>query len=82
MTSTYPQTAGTLKDGAKIEYSLGWELSTDERGTQYVDKFGSATGGCTYLLRIPEKHFAVAILTNIAGNNIKEHARRIAAAIK
>ena len=41
------QAPGALKDGSTIEYGLGWELSTDERGNHYVDKYGSATGGCT-----------------------------------
>jgi serine beta-lactamase-like protein LACTB, mitochondrial len=71
-------TAGSLKDGTAIDYSLGWELATDAAGNHYVDKYGSGTGVSTYVLRIPEKHFAVAVLVNISHGNIKEYARKIA----
>ena len=71
-------TRGTLNDGTPINYSVGWELSTDERGNQYVDKYGSGTGVSTYLLRIPAQHFAVAVLVNISHGNIEPFARRIA----
>ncbi len=71
-------TPGTLNDGTPIDYSVGWELSTDERGNHYVDKYGSGTGVSTYLLRIPAQHFAVAVLVNISHGNIEPFARRIA----
>src|SRR6266511_1927115 len=74
-------TAAALNDGTPIEYSLGWELSTDARGNHYVDKYGSGTGVSTYLLRIPQKRFAVAILINLSRGNIKSSARRIADAL-
>jgi CubicO group peptidase (beta-lactamase class C family) len=74
-------TAGTLNDGTPIEYSLGWELSTDPRGRHFVDKYGSGTGVSTYLLRVPEQRFAVAVLVNVSHGNIKESARRIADAV-
>ena len=74
-------TPGTLNDGTPVEYSLGWELSTDENGNHCVDKYGSGTGVSTYLLRIPDKHFAVAVLINVNHGNIKPFARRIANAI-
>lgn len=75
---TLMNTPGALKDGTKIEYSLGWELSTNEAGHQFVDKYGSATGGSTYLLRLPQSKFAVAILCNLSAGNIHDSARKIA----
>ncbi len=69
-------TANKLKDGTVSEYSLGWELS-DDKGNHYVDKYGSGTGVSTYLLRIPEKHYAVAVLINLSHGNIKPYAKRI-----
>jgi CubicO group peptidase (beta-lactamase class C family) len=78
---TLMRTPGTLQDGTPIEYSAGWELSTDALGNRYVDKYGSGTGVSTYLLRIPEKHFAVAVLVNVSHGNIKPFARRIADAV-
>lgn len=72
-------TPGTLKDGTSIDYSVGWELSTGEKGNRYVDKYGSGSGVSTYLLRVPDKHFAAAVLVNIGGRgNIRPFARRIA----
>ncbi|MBX7198984.1 MAG: beta-lactamase family protein [Rhodospirillaceae bacterium] len=73
-------TANKLNDGTVTEYSLGWELS-DDRGNHYVDKYGSGTGVSTYLLRIPEKHYAVAVLINLSHGNIKPFAKRISDAI-
>ena len=69
-----------LKDGTVSEYSVGWELS-DDKGNHYVDKYGSGTGVSTYLLRIPEKHYAVAVLVNLSHGNIKPFAKRISDAI-
>jgi serine beta-lactamase-like protein LACTB len=74
-------TPGRLNDGTPIEYSLGWELDTDAKGNRYVDKYGSGTGVSTYLLRIPERRFAVAVLVNVSHGNIRQFARRIADAI-
>ncbi|MHB1204759.1 MAG: serine hydrolase domain-containing protein [Rhodospirillaceae bacterium] len=69
-----------LNDGTVSEYSVGWELS-DDKGAHYVDKYGSGTGVSTYLLRIPEKHYAVAVLINLSHGNIKPFAKRISDAI-
>lgn len=73
-------TANKLNDGSVSEYSVGWELS-DDKGNHYVDKYGSGTGVSTYLLRIPEKHYAVAVLINLSHGNIKPFAKRISDAI-
>lgn len=77
-------TANKLNDGKVTEYSVGWELSDDPRdkgGNHYVDKYGSGTGVSTYLLRIPARHYAVAVLINLSHGNIKPFAKRISDAI-
>ena len=77
-------TANKLSDGTVSEYSVGWEISEDppaKGGNHYVDKYGSGTGVSTYLLRIPEKRYAVAVLINLAHGNIKPFAKRISDAI-
>lgn len=74
-------TPGTLTDGTPIRYSLGWEVSMDSNGNHYVDKYGSGTGVSTYLLRIPAKRVAVAVLINLSQGNIERFARRIADAV-
>jgi CubicO group peptidase (beta-lactamase class C family) len=55
----------TLADGTRTEYGLGWETRADEKGQRWVAHSGGATGGSTYLLRLPEKRFAVAIFANV-----------------
>jgi serine beta-lactamase-like protein LACTB len=74
-------TPGTLNDGTVVDYSVGWETSTDAHGNRRVDKYGSGTGVSTYLLRIPERHFAVAVLVNVSHGNIKPFAEQIAEAV-
>jgi CubicO group peptidase (beta-lactamase class C family) len=74
-------TPGTLTDGTPILYSLGWETSKDARGQFYSDKYGSGNGVSTYLVRIPEKRIAVAVLVNLSRGNIKPYAHRIAEAV-
>lgn len=73
-------TANKLNNGTVSEYSLGWELSDDppnKAGLHYVDKYGSGTGVSTYLLRVPDRHYAVAVLINLSHGNIKPYAKRI-----
>jgi CubicO group peptidase (beta-lactamase class C family) len=55
----------TLADGTRTEYGLGWETKVDEKGRRWVAHGGGATGGSTYLLRLPEERFAVAIFANV-----------------
>jgi CubicO group peptidase (beta-lactamase class C family) len=55
----------TLVDGSRTEYGLGWDTRVDEKGRRWIAHGGGATGGSTYILRLPEKRFAVAIAANI-----------------
>jgi CubicO group peptidase (beta-lactamase class C family) len=72
-----------LTDGSAIEYTLGWEWSTNGEGERYVGKYGSGAGVSCYLIRVPEEHFALAVLVNIGGRgNIVEYAQRIADAAR
>lgn len=81
-TESQMHVAGKLANGTPVEYGMGWELSTDDVGRRFVDKYGAGTGGGAYLLRLPARKFAVAILFNIGGaGNIRERARRIAYAV-
>lgn len=56
--------AGTLNDGSRTEYGLGWRLLKDSNGRRWVGHSGGATGGTTYFLHQPEAKIAVALLTN------------------
>jgi CubicO group peptidase (beta-lactamase class C family) len=55
----------TLKDGTRTEYGLGWDSQVDEEGRRWIAHGGGATGGSTYILRLPERRFAVAIAANV-----------------
>jgi CubicO group peptidase (beta-lactamase class C family) len=55
----------TLTDGSKTHYGLGWEIDVDAGGRRWIAHGGGATGGSTYLLRLPERRFAVAICANV-----------------
>jgi CubicO group peptidase (beta-lactamase class C family) len=55
----------TLADGTRTDYGLGWDVRFDDRGRLWVAHGGGATGGSTYILRLPEKRFAVAIAANV-----------------
>jgi serine beta-lactamase-like protein LACTB, mitochondrial len=55
----------TLADGSQTDYGLGWEVEVDANGRRWIGHGGGATGGSTYLLRLPERRFAVAICANV-----------------
>jgi CubicO group peptidase (beta-lactamase class C family) len=55
---------GTLNDGSKTVYGLGWGLRKDGQGRRWVGHSGGATGGTTFFIHNPENRVAVALLTN------------------
>jgi CubicO group peptidase (beta-lactamase class C family) len=55
----------TLADGTRTDYGLGWDSQVDEKGRRWIAHGGGATGGSTYILRLPEKRFAVTIAANV-----------------
>lgn len=56
-------TRGTLKNGEKIDYGLGWHLKT-YRGHEIVYHTGSTIGFRNIIYRIPDLNFTVLLLTN------------------
>ncbi len=61
------QTPYKLSNGETISKGLAWSISRDSDGHTIVSHSGGATGGTTFLGRIPETGFALAILTNLQG---------------
>lgn len=59
-----------LADGTRTRYGLGWDTRVDDEGRHWIAHGGGATGGSTYILRLPEQELAVIIFTNVqdAGN--------------
>ncbi len=54
----------TLNDGTRTTYGLGWDSQVED-GRRWIAHGGGATGGSTYILRLPDKRFAVAIAANV-----------------
>lgn len=75
-------TPGTLADGTRIDYGLGWMIATDAQGRRWIAHSGGATGGTTYLLRDPVRGLAVAIMCNVQNaGGIAALARAVAETI-
>lgn len=59
------QQPGVLNDGKVIDYALGLSVSS-YRGLKTVGHSGGDAGFRSHLLRFPDQHFAVIILSNLA----------------
>jgi CubicO group peptidase (beta-lactamase class C family) len=72
------QVTGKLANGKVLDYALG--LSVEERdGLRIISHGGSWAGFRAELLRLPQHHFAVICLCNLAATNPTLLARKIAA---
>jgi serine beta-lactamase-like protein LACTB, mitochondrial len=63
--SGQPARTGVVR---KASYGLGWELTTS-KGHKIVWHTGNQQGCSNALALLPDKHFAVAILTNMEGSD-------------
>jgi len=55
----------TLADGSGTDYGLGWDVRVDDEGRRWIAHGGGATGGSTYILRLPERGLTVSICANV-----------------
>ncbi len=70
---------GTLDNGERTGYGLGWRIETDEEGRTWIYHSGGTTGGGSFLLRCPEEQVAVAMIVNLGGGaGLPDAAFRIA----
>jgi CubicO group peptidase (beta-lactamase class C family) len=65
--------------GAETGYGLGWYLERDARGRLYVWHGGRGVGGRSAIVIVPHARLVTVMLSNIDGDRLDEHARRIAA---
>ena len=65
--------------GAETAYGLGWHVDTDARGRRYVWHGGRGVGGRAAIVIVPHARLVTVMLSNIEGERLDEHARRIAA---
>ena len=72
-------TSQRTRTGADSGYGLGWYVNTDARGRPYIWHGGRGVGGRAAIVIIPHVRLVVVMLSNIEGERLDEHARRIAA---
>ena len=72
------ETRGVLNNGNHINYGMGLYLD-NYRGLQTVEHSGGTFGYRTELLRFPQQQFSVIALCNVAGANVENLGRQVAA---
>ncbi len=72
------QTRGVLNNGRQINYGMGLWLG-NYRGLPTVEHSGGTFGYRTELLRFPQQQLSVIALCNVAGANVENLGRQVAA---
>ncbi|HTR02436.1 MAG TPA: serine hydrolase domain-containing protein [Thermoanaerobaculia bacterium] len=67
------------RGGTETGYGLGWHVDRDARGRRYVWHGGRGVGGRAAIVIVPHARLVTVMLSNIEGERLDEHARRIAA---
>ena len=67
------------RSGAETGYGLGWHVDADARGRPIAWHGGRGVGGRAAIVLVPHARLVVVMLSNIEGERLDEHARRIAA---
>ncbi|HEY3202976.1 MAG TPA: serine hydrolase domain-containing protein [Thermoanaerobaculia bacterium] len=71
-------TSQKTRNGSPTGYGLGWFVETDSHGRRYVWHGGRGVGGRAAIVIIPHARLVTVMLSNIEGERLDEHARRIA----
>ncbi len=72
-------TTRKTRTGADTGYGLGWYVETDSRGRPFMWHAGRGVGGRAAIVVVPHARLVTVMLSNIEGERLDEHARRIAA---
>ncbi len=72
-------TSRKARNGTDTGYGLGWNVETDSRGRPFVWHAGRGVGGRAAIVVVPHARLVAVMLSNIEGERLDEHARRIAA---
>lgn len=72
-------TSRKTRTGADTGYGLGWNVETDSRGRPFLWHAGRGIGGRAAIVVVPHARLVAVMLSNIEGERLDEHARRIAA---
>jgi serine beta-lactamase-like protein LACTB, mitochondrial len=65
--------------GEDTGYGLGWHVDADARGRRWVWHGGRGVGGRAAIVIVPHARLVTVMLSNIEGERLDEHARRITA---
>ena len=71
-------TSQQTKDGKATNYGIGWRMSEDKKGRNWVGHSGGSMGGTTMFLVYPEEKLTVVTLVNLSGAKMNNLAWRIA----
>lgn len=64
--------------GESTGYGLGWQVGVDAGGRRRLVQSGRTVGGRSVLVLVPEARLAVAVLANVNGEHLDDHALKIA----
>ena len=67
------------RGGQSTGYGMGWNVELDARGRPYAWHGGRGVGGRAAIVVVPHVRLVTVMLSNIEGERLDEHARRIAA---
>jgi CubicO group peptidase (beta-lactamase class C family) len=64
--------------GETTGYGMGWQIGVDAGGRRRLVQSGRTPGGRSVLVVVPEARLAVAVLANVNGEHLDDHALKIA----
>ena len=64
--------------GETTGYGMGWQIGVDAGGRRRLVQSGRTPGGRSVLVLVPEARLAVAVLANVNGEHLDDHALKIA----
>jgi serine beta-lactamase-like protein LACTB, mitochondrial len=64
--------------GESTGYAMGWQVGVDGGGRRRLVQSGRTPGGRSVLVLVPEARLAVAVLANVNGEHLDDHALKIA----
>jgi CubicO group peptidase (beta-lactamase class C family) len=65
--------------GESTGHGLGWKVGVDAAGRRRLVQSGRTVGGRSVVVLVPDSKLAVALLANVDGEHLDDHALKIAA---
>lgn len=64
--------------GESTAHGLGWQVNVDRSGRRRLVQSGRTVGGRSVVVLVPERKLTVALLANVDGEHLTDHALKIA----